>query len=69
MWIYDGENWIREESGQDQERNDERTRWREGLLPELQIVPRNEVERPVIPFPVPLPSPVSRKRERKIGHA
>lgn len=68
MWIYDGENWI-DEGDQDQGRNSERPRWQDRPMPELQIVPREELERPVVPMPLPVQPAIPRKRERKIGHA
>lgn len=66
MWIYDGEQWIDDSAGTAHP-EPERPRYDERMMPELQIVPREDLERPQS---VPQPSAVKRRRRGpRIGHA
>lgn len=70
MWIYDGEEWIREGGENETSKQEDRPRLQDRRMPELQIVPREEVERPMPAVPLSQPDVAKRRRrERNIGHA
>lgn len=72
MWVYDGENWINENAASEPTRDD-RSRIDDRMMPELQIVPREDLERPRVPIDPRLPVQPGaekwRRRGPKIGHA